>query len=447
MGRFGNRRFAALSAAVAVAVALLVPLACAGAALGENASASEVSTGAERTATVNTTADAEPTAPVASEAEILSAFTLKLNEAFEAFQTMGAAVCIIQNGAVTDMFTYGALGRKGEPVTANTLFRVGSISKMVTAMGVMQLTEAGKISLDGDLSAALGFSVRNPAYPETSITLRQLLTHTAGLRDSNAYRNALNGKVTPLDELFSAKRAGYQFLSNFEAGTKTEYSNFGGGLLGSVLEAVTGQTVDAYMQERVFAPLRITAAYQSALLPADAAVSDMYRMPSGRVAASVRDGQPANRTADALTDYTLTAGKLTLSAPDLAKLVIVLCEGGRYGDTRILSEDTVAQMLTLQNGIGSVQCDSGRGLGLNLVSDEGLNGRVLYGHGGKANGMLCAAYFDPTDGSGFVMLTNGCNNRAAESNVGKLTLTVMRLVYGELIEPRRLASKVWLVGD
>ncbi len=121
-----------------------------------------------------------------------------------------------------------------------------------------------------------------------------------------------------------------------------------------------------------------------------------------------------------MTDYTLSAGKLTLSAPDLAKLLIVLSEGGAYGQTSILQQSTVNDIRTVQNGIGSVTCKSGRGLEMNIITDTIVQGRTLYGHGGKANGMLCAAYFDPSDRTGVVMLTNGCNNRRSYQG-GRLT--------------------------
>lgn len=371
----------------------------------------------------------------------------KLAAVFKHYKTFGAVVCVVENGQITHTFTYGDLDRDGTPMAENTLFRVGSISKMVTAMGIMRLVEQGKLSLEGDLSDALGFRVRNAQYPNTPITLRQLMSHTSGLRDNGYYSLALKGTVTPLNSLLTGDANPYLFTDSVEAGTAFDYSNFGGGLLGSIIERVTGQTVDAYLSETIFTPLGITAAYQSAMLPADATVSDIYAMPSRVRAATVRDGQPAETVADPMADYTLTAGKLTISAPDLAKLVIALCDGGLVGDIRVLSERSVAEMRTAQNFTGSVVCESNRGLCMNILVDTAVEGRTLYGHGGKANGMLCAAYFDPTDRTGVVMLTNGCNNRPTHNDVSMLSLAVIRLCYATLIDGQHVTQNPWLVAQ
>lgn len=359
---------------------------------------------------------------------------------------MGAVVCVLQNGRVTDTFTYGVRDRKGTPMTQDTLFRVGSISKLVTAVGVMQLWEQGRVMLDSDVSAYLGAAVRNAAYPDTPITLRQLMTHTAGLRDGAFYNAALAGRVKPLAEVFAPDYATYAFLPKTRPGSAMQYSNFGGGLLGSVVEGATGATVDAYLRETLFAPLGITAAFQSALLPETAAVTDQYHMPGRKRPTAVRDGTPANAAADPATHYTLTAGKLTLSAPDLAKVLIALCDGGVYGAVRILQPKTALLMRTAQNNLGSVHCESGRGLCVSILRGV-VPGRTLYGHGGKAGGMLCAAFFDPTDRTGVVMLTNGCDARAAGQEIGKLSSEVLQLAYSQLIDMRAVLHDPWLVVD
>ena len=384
--------------------------------------------------------DGEPSEPAIDEA-----FERRLADLLRSYRTMGAVVCVFQYGRVTDTFTYGQLDPAGTPVTADTMFRVGSISKMVAALGVMRLVQDGRATLDGDISDLLGVTVRNPAFPDVPITLRQIMTHPAGLRDSGPYTLALRGRVASLTELFSPELARFQFEEGYAPGTHASYTNLGGGLLGSVMEHVTGQTVDAYMEQAVFGPLGITAAYQAALLPQGATVSDLYLMPGHRRAATVRDGAPAYTAADASTHYTLTAGKLVISAPALCRILIALCEDGTYAGTRLLDEPYARMMRETQNSVGSVTGNSGRGLSLNILDGGLVGGHTLYGHGGKANGMLCAAYFDPESHTGVVMLTNGCNNRPVLEDVGKLSVMVLRLVYGELLAPRSAYRSPWLV--
>ncbi len=370
-----------------------------------------------------------------------------LTELFARYDTLGACLCVFEKGRVTHTVCYGALSPDGAAVTEGTLFRVGSISKMVAAMGVMRLVDEGRASLDGDLSDLIGVTVRNPWYPSEPITLRQLMSHTAGFRDSGLYSLALRGDAAPLSKLFSLGYVRYLFYEDTSPGGKMTYSNFGGGLLGVVIENLTGLTVDEYMMTAVFAPLGVTAAYNAALLPGTASVADMYNMPAGTLNTAVRADVAPSGAPDTLTDYTLTAGKLAISAPDLARLLIALCDGGAYGDTRVLSEAACAEMRTAQNGVGSVSCDGDWGLDMNIVADTLVGGRTLYGHGGKANGMLCAAYFDPTDRTGVVMLTNGCNNRAMTDGIGTLSVTAIKLCYSAWIDGPDAERNAWLVTE
>ena len=372
-------------------------------------------------------------------------FEEQLAATFDAYDTMGAIVCLIENGRIAATYCYGTLDQDGAPVTADALFRVGSISKMVTAMGAMRLVEQGRLTLDGDLSDILGFSLRSPRYPDTPITLRQLMTHTAGIRDSAYYDLALRGETRTLTELLTGDIRSFQFYQSLRPGTASRYSNFGGGLLGCVIEGATGQTVDAYMSEAIFGPLGLTAAYQGALIPDGAAVANLYDMPSRKLVADLREDAPPVLVADVQTDYGWTAGKLAISAPDLAKLIIALSDDGVYENTRVLSADSAILMRTAQNNMGSVTCDSGRGLCVNLVTDTLAEGRTLYGHGGKAYGMLCAAYFDPTDRTGVVMLTNGCNNRLTNHGVGRLSVAVIRLCYEQRLSETHVTQDPWLV--
>lgn len=357
-----------------------------------------------------------------------------IHSALRRFDTLGACVAVFQNGEVTDVFTYGERRIGGEGITADTVFQVGSISKMIANIGLMQLVEEQHISLETDLSDLLGYPVRNPAYPDDPITLRQLMTHTASIRDGIDYQSALKGNITPLSTALG-ERASRHFYSAYKPGQKRMYSNFGGGLIGALIEKLSGQTLDDYMKEHVFDPLGVTAAYQAARLPENVPTADLFRMPEKRIAKTLRDDTQLNTAADPESHYYLTAGKLIISAPDLAKLMIALCDGGIYQDARLLKESTVDEMITVQDDIGSVSCETGNGLFMNILTDTQVEGRTLYGHGGKAYGMICAAYFDPTDRTGVVMLTNGCNDDRMYNGVGLVGRTVLSLCYEHIIDP------------
>ena len=351
----------------------------------------------------------------------------RLARTFEEYGTLGASVAVFQNGRVTYTYTCGQIRPDGPEVTADTAFQVGSISKMVACIGLLQLMDDKGVSLDDELGDVLGYEVRNPYYPEVPVTLRQLMTHTASLRDASDYDDALEGEGLPLETLL-VERARAVF-SRSEPGHERVYSNFGGGLIGPLIEALSGMALDDYMARNVFEPLGVTAAYQASRLAGKAPLADIYFMPEARLAKRPGDDAPA------LRDYCFTAGKLTISAQDLCKILIALCDGGVCGDARILKESQVAEMTARQDHIGSVFCDSGNGLFLNVITDAEVPGRTLLGHGGKAYGMLCAAYFDPTDRTGVVMLTNGCDNRSDRNGIGVLGREILTLCYQEIIDP------------
>ena len=154
----------------------------------------------------------------------------KLDRVLERYATLGASIAVIQNGGITFTHVYGLRQEDGTPVTPDTAFQVGSISKMVAGMGVMALVEEGLITLDQDLGKALGFSLRNPQYPDPPVTLRQVMSHTAGL-GQQPLPGGFAGQGSALAPAFPG-RPGHAFLRDFEPGTRQQYNNFGGGLAG-----------------------------------------------------------------------------------------------------------------------------------------------------------------------------------------------------------------------
>lgn len=386
--------------------------------------------------------------PAGALAESSAELAAKLDRIFSRYSTMGATVCVFQNGKIVSTYAYGLASLTGRvPADENTLYQVGSISKLVSAVGVMQLVEQGALALDDDLSDYLGFALRNPQYPDAPVTLRQIMCHTAGLRDSGHYNLALKGTPLSLEEIFGSRYASYQFMPDCAPGEKSEYANIGGGMLGALIELASGQTVDQYMTEHVFSPLGVTAAYQPALVDESRVIACQYDMPEKRLTQDLRKQASVLETAQPLYNYTYTAGKLIISAPDLCKVLMALCDGGVYGDARLLKKSTVAEMTVAQGGRGSVTGECDMGLCVFIRENVQVEGRTLYGHGGKAHGMLCAAYFDPVDRTGVVMLTNGCNNSKVYQGVGMLGRQVLTACYETVIGDAPVVESPFLVKD
>lgn len=141
-----------------------------------------------------------------------------------------------------------------EPVEFNDPVRIASISKLIMMLATMRLVDEGQVDLDADVSDYLGFTVRSPNFPDTPVTLAQLLTHRAGLRDKAGY-------IIPLGESLEAKlkesEAWYPDAPPGEA--PFEYANLGSPVVATALEAASGERYDALLKRAVFDPIGVEA--------------------------------------------------------------------------------------------------------------------------------------------------------------------------------------------
>ena len=164
---------------------------------------------------------------------------------------VGAAVGIVKNGQLVYIKTYGLRNvAKNEPVDDNTRFEIGSVTKQFTAAAVLQLQEAGKLSIDDKLAKYL------PQFPHANeITLRQMLNQVSGLED---YLHHVPPEQLSSGGGLAAIAALVNVPLHFTPGTKWEYSNTNYYVLGKVVENVSGQSWEAYVREHIFAPAGMT---------------------------------------------------------------------------------------------------------------------------------------------------------------------------------------------
>lgn len=182
---------------------------------------------------------------------------------------VGLQVALVREGRVVAELAYGRRfvhpsdRAQDLPLTTDSLVRVASMSKPVTAIAILQLVERRKLDLDADVSRALGFKLRNPRFPEARITLRQLLSHTSSIVDGEGYYMPLG---EPLAAFFqpSAHYANGGHFSGHAPGARFEYSNLGSGVLATVLERATRERFDRLVAERVLAPAGVEGSFDVA---------------------------------------------------------------------------------------------------------------------------------------------------------------------------------------
>ncbi|GAB3355690.1 serine hydrolase domain-containing protein [Lysobacter tyrosinilyticus] len=243
---------------------------------------------------------------------------------------------------------YGFADREhGVRFTPDTVMNIGSISKTITGVALMQAVQAGRLSLDEDINAYLPFKVVNPSFPNDPITLRQLATHTSGITDRwEVYRDSYHwGGDAPealggfLEGYLVAGGKGYSkdnFLP-FKPGAHREYSNIAAGLAGYIVERASGERLDAYTRRHIFAPLKMErSGWFLSDMPATAH-STLYVGQDGFAIPIPFYGVP-----------TYPDGGVRTSVSDLSRFFIALLNDGQYEGGRILAPSTTAEMLRFQ---------------------------------------------------------------------------------------------------
>jgi CubicO group peptidase (beta-lactamase class C family) len=245
-----------------------------------------------------------------------------------------------------------------EALTSQHMLRVASISKLVTALGVMKLVEDGKLSLTKDISHYLGFTLRNPAFPKTPITLAQLLSHTSSLRDDKEYWAQY---PDTLQSLFGATSV--HFAKDQPPGGFFAYTNLNYGVTATIIERVSGERFDLYMQRAVFIPLGLKAGYNwSGVAGQKVPVATLYKKagPDGPWQAQIDDFAGAAPTVNVRSKVatpnldtvkpgsngTLYSpqGGLRISVEGLATIARMLTNCGRHGSFVFLKCETINQM-------------------------------------------------------------------------------------------------------
>ena len=310
-------------------------------------------------------------------------------------------IALFDEKGVTGVLTYG----EAKP---DTVFRAASISKHITSMAAWRLHEAGRIDLDADVDPFLPCSLRHPKAPDTPVTLRRLLSHTAGIHDGSAYA-ATCADPKPLSEVMAGDS------HTAEAG-RFEYSNLGAGIAACALEGMLGQSFETVMQQALFAPLRVQATFYPQKAQGDLANAYRVLPPSRRPAleAAARRARPMPEDApDPEHHYLLAQGNLYISAPELARLGAELMRA-RYAPMRRQIADFGARDAHLYMGLGTF-----------IVHD--LLPQTVYGHQGLAYGAMHGLFYDPSAGRGFALLTSACSE-AREGVLSDINIAMMRLI-------------------
>ncbi|MGN0779275.1 MAG: serine hydrolase domain-containing protein [Aristaeellaceae bacterium] len=345
---------------------------------------------------------------------------------FKNHKTTGAALYVAKDGEIVYEYLYGYADVKaGIHVSADTYFRIASVTKMVSAVHIMQLVEQGLLDLDENIGTYLGYSVTNPYAKNAPVTLRQLMTHTSSLHSDGGYSNSSN----LLSDLLADSRKKWSNFRKYAPGSAYEYSNFGAGIMGSLMEAVTGKNLNDSVVSSLFEPLGIDAGYHQTLVGTPENITALYtsekalRVTRSKLLSDTHWDSGVNPE----THYRKTIGTLWMKGRDLCRIGMLLCQGGTLEGVTILQPETVAMMLADQNGQPGITCSSPYGLCVHRVSNL-VKGRLLYGHQGMSGGIVCNVYFDPETQFVFALVTNGSSD-SMQDRICKISRKAFHLCW------------------
>jgi CubicO group peptidase (beta-lactamase class C family) len=334
----------------------------------------------------------------------------------------GLAIGIVQGGVVRYSRCFGIADSVGRgPVTPGTVFRIGSVSKTFTAIGLLQLWEQRLFDLDdpvNDHLRAFRLAPRETWYPPT--TIKHLLTHTGGIGELRRLSDLLRpvtGLAMPLGSRPPPLRDYYKpALEVREApGVSWAYSNHGFAVLGQLIEELSGEPFSVHMRGHVFDPLGMTSTdYDRSARVVDRLATGYTRQRRGL--RSVKD----------LEIVPQPAGSVFSVLPDMTAYLLALTGGGANNHGRILRQSTIELMMSPHYEIDPRL----PGMGLGFLLDR-FSGHRIAAHTGSWPGFACSLLVAPDDRSGIVVLANTSGRQLYEL-AGELLRHVLGLAKTDI---------------
>ena len=319
----------------------------------------------------------------------------------------GAAILFMRDGQIQSAEGYGLADiEAGRSVSPDTLFTVASVSKPVTATALMTLYEQGKFKLDDDINDYLPFEVRNPTYSDTPITFRMLLTHTSSIVDSSAYDRFYTLKDDPVapdspisledfvTSYFDPEGEWYDTEENFlkePPGAAYSYTSMGYGLIGYLVERISGMPFNEYCKQAVFEPLGME---HSAWLFKDVDTS-LMAIPYG-----YNDLTRKPRVIGFYGYPTYPDGTLKTSVNEYARfLSVFLNEGKTLEGKQFLKPETIKEMLTT-NSLPGIEAPTAVAFAWHFDGES-------YLHTGGDKGISSLVYFNIKTKRAVIFFANG----------------------------------------
>jgi len=331
----------------------------------------------------------------ACEKELAVDIDSEINQQMQNYDIPSLSTCIISDNKIVWQNNYGYSDSENQVnATDETVYHIGSISKLFIATAIMQLEEKGLLKLEEDINNYLPVSIRNPFFPENSITPKNLMSHTAGIAWPQYYEEALGiwhhfepDKAPSLSEWIpqylipSGIHYNPKIWKQTQAGSFELYSNIGSCVLAYIVEHISGMNYEDYCMEYIFSPLGME--------------STSYRF-SDLDQENIALLYDANQRVNPFYDVRISAsGSLMSTVPDLSRFLIAYLNGGELDGFRLLKASSIDRLFEIQNPIS----------GIGLIWRNSFGGWI--GHtGALVVGSSSILEIHPESKTGYIILCN-----------------------------------------
>jgi len=317
----------------------------------------------------------------------------RIAEVLEETETPGVGLSLVSRDEVLFTGGIGVADREtGEPVTADTVFRIGSITKSFVALAALILVEEGLLDLDTpvrELAPEIEFD--NPWRDTDPVRVVHLLEHTTGWTDLTVRDYAYN-VVPPISLRESLDYNPKTRRSRWRPGTSMSYSNSGPPVAAYVMQKITGRDFEEFVRERLFLPLEME-------------IADFQRSPA--VAERLATGYNGDDPVEYWNISMRPAGSINTSAREMANFVQFFLNRGRFGDTTLLKPESIERMESPRTS-RAARAGLKTGYGLHNYTTIS-NGFVFHGHNGGMDGYLAEMAYLPNHGLGYAFMINASN--------------------------------------
>ncbi|MBR6787737.1 MAG: serine hydrolase [Clostridia bacterium] len=341
-------------------------------------------------------------AAVVQETALHESLQKEINAISRNYAAIGVSVAYVRDGEVVDTFAYGDAVRYKTPMTADSIVRAASVSKVLVGLAAHVSAENGVMDLDASVDQYLGFDIYR-RHEDDQITARSILTHTSSI----APPEVDSGKYEDMRKHLTSRTATLYFPSGLIK--NWNYMNYPFYVLGLAIERANNKTMDQVMNEAFADKLAIDGSFWAGDLKNPERTAAVYNQ-AHEVFLSV-EAQTVVHSRGIGVNNSIFAGNYHISAYDMGKIVAMLAADGCYGGERIISEQVVAAMEAYQpeivpkNKFYQAQPLRYR---TDIYGREGL-----YYHTGSAYGENNLIAYDPVAGDGVVIFSNGASGKDA----------------------------------